>query len=206
MEETNMKMYYKAIAKKLIELRNCDLDLREELIQKSQLGDGYNIKMEELHNKNTQILSDIINTIGYPTIEKVGEEASEAAWLVIQHSIGQPEFMKHCKILLEEVVDKNKAVSRNLAFLTDRIAALEGKPQIYGTQFDWDEKGELNPKQIDDFVNVNLRRRSSGLNTIDEQTVILREQAKKEKHNPPTDYQKRKENLNAWRKAVGWIK
>lgn len=201
-----MKVNYKTIARKIIELRNIDLDLRNELVQKGQLGDGYNKKMEELHNQNALKLGAIIKTIGYPTIEKVGEEASEAAWLVIQHSIGHPEFMKQCKILLEEVVGKNKAALRNLAYLTDRIAALEGNPQIYGTQFDWDEKGELSPKQIDDFVKVNLRRKSIGLNTIEEQTVIIREQAKNEKQNPPTELEKRKDDFNAWRKAVGWIK
>lgn len=45
--------------------------------------------MEQLHNRNAKILNDIIEAIGYPTIDKVGKEASEAAWLVIQHSIGQ---------------------------------------------------------------------------------------------------------------------
>ena len=102
-------MNYKKIAKKLINLKNADLKLRDKLIQNGQLFEGYNKEMEALHNRNAEILNDIIETIGYPTIDKVGKEASEAAWLVIQHSIGQPDFMKKCAQLLEIAVSQNNA-------------------------------------------------------------------------------------------------
>lgn len=52
--------------------------------------------MEKLHNRNAEVLNNIVDKTSYPTVDKVGEEASEAAWLVIQHSIGQPSFMKKC--------------------------------------------------------------------------------------------------------------
>ena len=55
-----------------------------------------NEEMKELHNKNAKILNEII-AIDYPTIDKVGKEANEATWLVIQHSIEQPDFMKKCE-------------------------------------------------------------------------------------------------------------
>lgn len=87
-------MDYKSIAKKIIDLKNVDLALRNKLVQSEQLSEGYNEEMKELHNRNAKILNDIIDTIGYPTIDKVGKEANEATWLVIQHSIGHPEFMK----------------------------------------------------------------------------------------------------------------
>lgn len=64
-------MRYKRIAQKIIALKNSDLEARDKLIQEKQLGEGYNEEMEELHNKNAQQLNDIIDTIGYPTIDKV---------------------------------------------------------------------------------------------------------------------------------------
>jgi hypothetical protein len=198
-------MDYKSIAEKKIDLRNADLELRDRLVQNRQLGEGYNAEMEELHNRNAKILNDIINSIGYPTIDKVGKEASEAAWLVIQHSIGQPDFMKKCVKLLGRAVSENKADPRNLAYLTDRIAVFEGKPQLYGTQFDWDEKGELNPNLFDDLAKVNQRRKFIGLNTLEEQSLIIRQQAKNEDQFPPTDFEKRKQKADAWIKTVGWI-
>ena len=197
-------MSYTEFADKIIELKNADLELRDRLIQKGHLGEGYNEEMANLHNKNAEILNEIIDTIGYPTIDKVGKEASEAAWLVIQHSIGQPDFMKKCVKLLEVAVSENNANSQNLAYLTDRIAVFEDNPQHYGTQFDWDENGELSPNRFDDLTKVNQRRKSIGLNSLEEQTAIIRKQAKSENQSPPKDLEKRKQEITKWKKTVGW--
>jgi hypothetical protein len=131
-------MDFKDIAVKIIDLKNTDLELRDKLVQNKQLSNVYSEEMKELHNRNAEILNNIINEIGYPTIDKAGKEATEATWLVIQHSIGQPKFMKKCVMLLKSAVNENKADAKNLAYLTDRIKVFEEKPQLYGTQFDWD--------------------------------------------------------------------
>jgi len=199
-------MDYKSIAERIIELKDSDLELRDRLIKKGQLSEGYNEEMEQLHNRNVKILDEIIDQISYPTIDKVGKAASEAAWLVIQHSIGQPDFMKKCLGLLEKAVSEHKADPKNLAYLTDRVAVFEGKLQLYGTQFDWDENGALNPNNFDDLSKVNQRRKSIGLNTLEEQTIIIRQQAKNEQQSPPTDFEKRKKKFDEWRKTVGWVK
>ena len=198
-------MDYQAIAKKIIELKNADLELRNQLIERGKLGNGYDEAMEKLHNNNAAILNDIIETIGYPTVEKVGEEASEAAWLVIQHAISLPEFMKKCARLLEKAVKEHQANPVNLAYLTDRIAAFQNQPQHYGTQFDWDAKGEMSPGAVDDWGKVNQRRKSIGLNTLEEQTRIMRQRVVEENQKPPADPEKRKQEYDAWRKKVGWI-
>ncbi|MFZ6664644.1 DUF6624 domain-containing protein [Peijinzhouia sedimentorum] len=197
-------MDYKNIAEIIIGLKNADLKLRDKLILSGQLSEGYNEEMANLHNQNAKKLNEIIDTIGYPTIDKVGKEASEATWLIIQHSIGQPDFMKKCVKLLENEVNEYKADPRNLAYLKDRIAVFEGKPQLYGTQFDWDENGELSPNLIEDLIKVNQRRKSIGLNTIEEQTEYIRKQAKIENQSPPTDFEKRKKEIEKWKKSVGW--
>jgi len=199
-------MNYKEIAERIIELKNADLEFRDKLVENGQLGEGYNKGMAKIHSKNAEILNEIIDTIGYPTVEKVGKEASEAAWLVIQHSIGQPGFMKKCVELLEVAVSENKANSKGLAYLTDRVAVFEGNPQLYGTQFDWDENVELSPNLFDDLTKVNQRRKSVGLNTLEEQTDIIRSQAKNENQSPPSDFEKRKQEIEKWKKTVGWTK
>jgi len=83
---------------------------------------------------------------------------------------------------------------------------LEGKPQLYGTQFDWDKNGELSPELFDDLIKVNQRRRSIGLNSLEEQTGVIRRQANLEKQTPPADFEKRKAEIEQWKKAVGWTK
>ncbi|MDF2553198.1 MAG: hypothetical protein K0R77_2473 [Chryseobacterium sp.] len=199
-------MDHRSISDIIIALKNADLELREKLIASGKLGEGYNEEMAKLHNKNAGKLDEIIDDIGYPTVEKVGKEAAYAAWLIIQHSIGQPDFMKKCVRLLDEAVRKDKADPRNLAYLTDRIAVFENKPQLYGTQFDWDENGELSPNLIDELNKVNQRRKSIGLNTIEEQTEIIRRQAENENHQPPKDFHFRKKEMEDWKKSVGWTK
>lgn len=199
-------MHHQSTIDTIINLKNADLDLRDSLIKSGKLGDGYNDEMKELHINNAKVLNEIIDRIGYPTIDKVGKEASEATWFVIQHSIGNPSFMKKCVALLEKAVDENRADPKNLAYLKDRIAVFEGKPQLYGTQFDWDEKGELSPNPFDEIEKVNRRRKEIGLNSMEEQVLIIRDRVKDEKQLPPTDYEERKQKFNEWRKAVGWIK
>lgn len=201
-----MKKDYQAIAEKIIELKNADLALRDKLIQSRQLSNGYNDEVKALHQKNAQILNDIINKIGYPTKDKVGKEASDATWLIIQHSIGQPEFMKKCAALLEKAVSENNANPINLAYLNDRIAVFEGKPQRYGTQFDWDVDGNLSPNLYDDLTKVNERRKAIGLNTLEEQTETIRRQVENENQSPPTDYENRKQEMEEWKRNVGWTK
>lgn len=199
-------MNYQNIAQKIIALQEADLELRNRLIQNGKISEGYNKEMEELHNKNAKILSNFIDEIGYPTIDKVGKEASEAAWLLIQHAIGQPEVMRKCEALLKIAVLENKANPINLAYLSDRIAVFEGKMQFYGTQFDWDENGELSPNPIDDLLLVNQRRKSIGLNTLEEQIKVIRQQVQNENQTPPIDLEKRQKEIHEWKRKVGWIK
>ena len=198
-------MKYQLISKQLIDLRNEDLKLRDELIRTGQLGNGYNKEMAKVHNRNAELLDDIIEKIGYPTVEKVGSEGSEAAWLIIQHAIGKPIFMKRNLKLLERAVNENKANPKNLAYLSDRIAVLEGTPQLYGTQFDWDDNNKMSPQLLDDIIKVDQRRKVIGFNTLKEQTDIMRAQASKENELPPSDIEKRKREIEVWKKSVGWI-
>ncbi len=203
---SNSEMKYTKIAKEIVELQKTDLEFRNKLIEKGKLSNGYNEEMEALHNRNVETLDSIVDKIGYPTIEKVGKEANEAAWLVIQHSIGQPAFMRKCAILLEKAVEENQADVKQLAYLTDRIAVFEGQSQLYGTQFGWDKNGKMNPSPFDNLEKVNQRRKAIGLNSLEEQTQIMRKRAISENQKPPADKTARAKQFEEWRKKVGWIK
>ncbi len=198
-------MDLKSIAEKIISLKNADLELRDRLIGNGELGNGYHGEMQALHHKNAEILDEIIDHIGYPTTEKVGKEASEAAWLVIQHAIARPDFMRKCLKLLEDSTPETHAERINIAYLSDRITVFEGRPQLYGTQFDWNENGKLSPNIYDDLNKVNERRKSLGLNSLEDQTASIRNRARKENQHPPADLKQRNEDMEAWKKSVGWI-
>lgn len=197
-------MDLKSTAKKIIRLKNADLELRERLVRIGELG-AYHEEMQNLHIRNSEILDEIIDRIGYPTAEKMGEEASEAAWMVIQHAIARPDFMRKCLKLLEDSAPETRIERINIAYLSDRIAVFEGRPQLYGTQFDWDENGQLSPNAYDDPNKVNERRKSLGLNSLEDQTTLIRSRVRKENQHPPADLKKRNEEMEAWKKSVGWI-
>lgn len=198
-------MTFKIFADRIIEMMSADLAFRNELISEGELSNGYNKEMERIHIDNSEKLNEIIDKIGFPTTEKVGKEANHAAWMIIQHSISSPVFMKKCADLLSVEVSLNKADPKLLATLTDRIVILEGNPQLYGTGFDWDENGVLNPNKYDDLDKVNERRKSIGLNTLEEQTKLIRQQALAENQGPPADCDLKKKQYEEWRKRVGWI-
>jgi len=66
----------------------------------------------------------------------------------------------------------------HLAYLTDRILAVEGKPQIYGTQGGLDSNGVIVPRLIEDEEHVNERRKAIGLESIEEYFKAMNEMYK----------------------------
>lgn len=197
---------YPDYANKLIALKERDLAHRNRLVETGHLSqDGYDPEMARVHRENTLALEEIIDAIGYPTIDKVGKQGSEAAWLVIQHAIGQPAFMRKCATLLARAVAEQRASAVDLAYLTDRIAVFEGRSQLYGTQFDWDENGEMSPQHIADIETVNRRRVGIGLPRLEEQIKRMRARVLAEKLVPPSDLAERTTRFDAWRRSVGWL-
>jgi hypothetical protein len=188
---------------KILELYEKDLLFRNELISKGKLSDGYDPEMEAIHISNANELRQLINEFGFPNQKLVGKKAFEAAWTIIQHSISNPSFMRFCLAKMNE--NDTNSTSIYCAYLTDRIAFFEGKPQHYGTQFDWDINGKMSPIAYDDLELVNQRRKKLGLNTLEEQTKLIQKQVEKENQKPPQDIEKRNQEFNLWRKKVGWI-
>ena len=194
------------IPRMILTLRESDDKLRTELIKNGTISNGYHPEMEALHNQNATELNRIIDKIGYPTPDKVGADASQAAWVIIQHSISQPDFMRKCARLLQEEVEKGRGNEVSLAYLTDRISVFEGNPQKFGTQFDWDPHGEMSPNSVDDIERVNERRKRLGLNSLEDQTRMMRQTVFDENQQPPTDFEARRSAYDAWRRSVGWTK
>jgi len=110
-----------------------------------------------------------------------------------------------CAQLLAIAISENKANPKHLAYLTDRIAVFKGEPQLYGTQFDWYENGNLAPNLFDNLTKVNIRRQLIGLKSLEEQINIMQTRVKEEKQSPPVYFKKRQQEMLAWKVKVGWI-
>lgn len=198
-------MQYPNVAAHLLAMEQADDALRSELIAKRQLSDGYHPAMEQLHHEHAHQLERILRDIGYPSISKVGKRGNSAAWLIVQHAIGCPWLMRSFLTMLETAVAVGEADPVQAAYLSDRIATLEDRPQLYGTQFDWNERGELCPQPYDDLKAVAARRKALGMNTLSEQTRLIRERTQREESSPTETYELRRARYDAWRIRVGWI-
>ena len=184
-----------------------DESVREELAQTGELFVGYHPKMAEVHRQNAQRLDEIVARHGWPDECAVGKDGSEAAWLIVQHAIDQPDFQRRMFVYLQNAADQGRAESWQPALLEDRIRSLEGRPQKYGTQFDWDESGEMSPyPEIEDPSNVNALRSSVGLPPIEEAIEDQRKAIKLSPEPRPDNIKKRREEMEAWARSVGWRK
>lgn len=199
-------MDVKQIEIKLNEMLEADVQKRNELIEKGTLFNGYHPEMEEIHVSNSKQLDQIINEFGYPTKSRAGKVAATAAWTIVMHSISNPPFMKKVLALLQSPPYKDEVDPKDLAYLEDRIRVFEGKFQIYGTQFDWDENDLLSPCPIENLERIYELREKIGLLPIEEQTEMMRERARKEGDRPLKNYLERVKESEEWARKVGWIK
>lgn len=145
-----------------------DRRLRQELLDNGELGDGYAPRMEALHRKNTSRLKEIIAEHGWPDRELVGDEGTLAAWFIAQHSIGDPEFQRQALKLIQERVSQGRVPAAQEAYLFDRIAMYEGRPQRYGTQSLPCPDGRYHRWQTEDPEGLNDRRSSMGMPPVDD--------------------------------------
>jgi hypothetical protein len=159
-----------ALRQTLLALAAEDARVREELAADGSLFDGYHPRMETVHVENARALEAELDA-GWPGVARVGEDGAEAAWRIVQHAIGLPAFQRRCLALIEKAIAHGDAPAYQAAYLSDRIRTFEGRPQVYGTQFDWDEAGQMSPKPIEDEANVDARRSRVGLPPLAEVTA-----------------------------------
>src|SRR5262249_61513681 len=113
------------------------------------LSAAYPPRVAGVPRRNAPRLAAILDRHGWPSGALVGEDGAAAAWLVLQHAIGDPPLMRRGLELLARLAPGEIDPAR-LAMLEDRVRAFEGRPQRYGTQYDWDEAGRLGPLPVED--------------------------------------------------------
>ncbi len=191
-------------AERLTAAAQADLVVRGRLAESGALFDGYHPEMEAVHLTNASLLEGCFAEIGWPGRDVVGEEAAAAAMLVLQHAISRPDLQRAGLELLLEAVQANQANALDAAYLSDRIAVFEGRPQLFGSQFDWDESGALSPAPIHDPEGVDARRASLGLPPLGETIAAMRARAAAEGETAPQDLAARKAAFAAFLARTGW--
>lgn len=157
---------YPDIAKELISRRAADQKGRIKYMKLKKKGKGNTPKFKEfvlgliaIDQENTNRMREIVAEIGWPTFDKVGKQASSAAWIIVQHADRQPDFQAYCLPLVKEGYEAGQVTPFNYAFLYDRVQKSRGERQLYATQpIDHPLTDERSFGGIVDEANLQLRR------------------------------------------------
>jgi hypothetical protein len=115
---------------------------------------------------NTARLQELVAEGGWIGIGTYGKDAAYDAWLLVQHADAVPEFQMRVLALMEPMAASGDVIPKNYAYLWDRVAVAQDRPQRFGSQgycqldkpsLDW------TPRPIEDAETVDARRADVGL-------------------------------------------
>lgn len=129
--------------------------------------------LREVDSSNLKRLKHIVTQDGFPTAEMVGLDGVAAAWLLTVHAADDPDFQEKVMNLTKGHVLRGEVSGAEVALLTDDLLSARGKPQRYGTNFEWRD-GEMKPARMEDEAHVDERRRAVGLGTLANYACIMR--------------------------------
>lgn len=168
-----------ALRREILALRDEDQVVREAMIK--NMDDKAAIAaVQASDKKSTARMKEIVAKYGWPGKSLIGSDGARAAWLLVQHADKDVEFQKQCLVLIEAAVKTGEMRGIEYAYLFDRLAVAERRPQRYGTQF-----ANNKPQPIEDEAHVDERRKKLGLPTMGEYAKAM-EGAYGEKFAPTT--------------------
>tara|TARA_R110002073_G_scaffold118918_2_gene258893 strand:+ start:28965 stop:29648 length:684 start_codon:yes stop_codon:yes gene_type:complete len=157
------------VAHELIAMEESDQKLEFMVINKDPqtLEPDFFERKDAAQAQNAQRCEKIFNEIGYPTHSLVGQKASDAFWLLIQHADDDPALQERVAIAMKAAVLDDDAPADKFAMLTDRVRINTGRNQLFGSQVQFDLKTcRAMPKPIEDPEHVDKRRAEVGLEPL----------------------------------------
>ena len=165
-----------ALSRELLERVRIDQAIRDTMVQLLQAGRPFDstfaARMAAIDSANTTWLKAVVARRGWPGRSEVGPEASNAAFLIVQHAVHDSGFQARALSLMERGVAKGEVRGADVAMLADRVAVHRGQPQRYGTQARLVE-GRLVLDPIADSAHVDARRAALGMPPLREYVRVL---------------------------------
>ncbi|HEX8642467.1 MAG TPA: DUF6624 domain-containing protein [Allosphingosinicella sp.] len=122
--------------------------------------------VRSLARNNAQWLKSVLARIGWFDISRYGAEASQAAWLIVQHADHDPAWQQQVLEILRPRVARGDMQGNYFAYLVDRVAVNAGRPQTYGTQGLCMGPDDWRPRPLADPDEVDRLRAEVGLEPI----------------------------------------
>ena len=146
-------------SEKLLELGKLDQEVRS-----GQLGWNEGIKIDK---DNLSQLKVLIDKYGFPTIEKVGEQAHFSAFLIAQHAVSDISFMLYYLDETKKRLGTKSVEDQTYAYLLDRTNQMNDKKQVYGTQGAC-VNGKYEVSEVENDDKLSNLRSSVGLLPLNE--------------------------------------
>lgn len=120
-------------------------------------------------------LRTIVSAHGWPSVSRVGQKISAAAFDLVQHAEHDAELQYTVLDLIEEESERESDafLNQQRALLTDTIRASEDRPQVYGMKI-MVENGEMVTPLVEDPDQLDVRRAEVGLPPYEEYLNELR--------------------------------
>jgi hypothetical protein len=182
---------------RLLPLNQREQFIKDALASRGILEDAYHPELEKIHKENSLKLQQLITQEGFPVLSNAGDEGVYHSWLIIQNAVPLPDFMRECLVQIRMAAAQDDYPVSFLARLEDRVCFLEGRPQIYGTNFDWFD-GELKPTAIADPGLLDQRRKAMDLPPMGEALFKFSHAL------PPKNPQERIRKFEQRLKELGW--
>jgi hypothetical protein len=129
-------------------------------------------RVQRMDLENLVWLKNLVKERGIPTVAEVGESGVHWTWLLVQHADDDPKFQLSLQPIFAERQEAGELPADDLAKLTDRVLLAQGKPQRFGTQFDW-YAGKFKPKGAADIADIEANRRTLGLMPLTDYACLM---------------------------------
>jgi hypothetical protein len=139
-----------------------ELARRLELDQEVRVPPYDGPTMMRVDADNTAYLKDLVGQLGWIAPGRFGDEAADAAFLIVQHSGDLPLMLAALPHL------RTQERLQEYALLFDRLQIRQGLPQRYGTQIGWAEDGTKGLLPIETLEEIDAIRAELGLPPLDD--------------------------------------
>jgi 23S rRNA (guanosine2251-2'-O)-methyltransferase len=121
----------------------------------------------DVNAANVERLAAVVAEHGWPGLRQVGPDGADAAWMLAQHADRSNHERRAWLPALAAAVAAGDADPRHLATLSDRVAAVSGESQPYGTIAMLAPDGEVEyPLPPADPGSLDARRAAIGMPSV----------------------------------------
>ena len=133
--------------------------------------------VEETDRSNTAFLkAEVDRRGGWPPKSEVGDGGAHFSWLLVQHADRDPDFQRRVLGLMEPMAPTGEVYGYDFAYLFDRVAVADHKPQRFGTQGRCVEgENRWESSEVEDKAGLDERRLQVGLEPMAEYEAVLKD-------------------------------